>query len=261
MYCIRCGKELASKSKFCGNCGQAVQKLDVNNDEPIVDKTQEVSDDINPTVKVESTSLVEDVKAEEVKSDTVSNVRNTDTQVIGDFQYSQGTDIVDNKKNKNKIIGVAIGVAVVAVLAIVLVVMNINKSGYRDYNDLVNDYFEAFEDNKPKLLKNIIHENMLSEIGNEEQIDSALNYMVDSIRAMYDNKLKIVYKISEAEFLKRDELEDYIEELVYEYGFSRDEIEQVKELNIDFLVNGKEEKVYLTVGKINGRWYSLIELN
>lgn len=246
MYCIKCGKKLGEESNFCGSCGQKVQRL-INDEEVVVKDT--------PVVEVEKVPVE---KVEEVK------VANVQEEVTNNVQFAQPVNIPNNKVASNKkinaIIGVGIGAVIVALLAIVLlVVVNMNKSGYKDYNDLVEDYFEAFEDNEPKLLKSMLHENMLKEVGTEEEIDAKLQYLVSSIRSEYNNKLSIAHRVSEEE-LDMYDIEYYKRDLVEEYGFDKKEIEDVKELDVEFIVNGDEESEYFTVAKINGRWYLISDL-
>lgn len=215
MYCSQCGKQLEDGSNFCGNCG-ASTKIEIGKQE---------------------------TKVNEEKSVQVSNTTN-------------------NKKNKT-VIGIVIGVVAI-VLVVILSFSNMNKSGYKDYEDLVDGYFEAIEDNKPNLLRRAMNEQMLEAMmgyidseymDSEKQLDLYFSYVVKEIRSEYDNNLKIIYKISEVETLDEYDREYYVEDLIDECGFKESEIGDIKEIDVDLLINGEEDSEYLTVAKLKGRWY------
>ncbi len=216
MYCSQCGKELLNGSKFCGNCGAAVNM---------------------------------NASEQELKVKDVVNVQPTNTS--------------SKKKNKT-VLGVVIAIAIALVLVVGLVVSNMNKHGFNNYKDLVDAYFEAIEDNKPKLLKRTMNEEMLEALMDyadlkyidlEKQLDLYFSYVVSEARSMYDDNLKIVHKISDVETLDDYDREYYVEDLIDECGFKESEIGPIKEIDVDLLINGEKDSEYLTVAKIKGKWY------
>ena len=78
MFCKVCGKELADRAIFCGNCGTKIER------EAVVEKAEEVADTVAEAVAEEVTEAVDAV--EEVVAETEAKIEEEVTAVFEDAE-------------------------------------------------------------------------------------------------------------------------------------------------------------------------------
>lgn len=124
MFCPNCGAQLADEAKFCTSCGASVNKIP----EPVMP-------DNAPPVPPYAPPYV------------------TPPEPFAP---------VAKPKKKPSLTMILIAAAAAVTLIVVLVLCLSGKDGYKDYNDLIDDYFDAAADGDVNDVIELIHPSLIS---------------------------------------------------------------------------------------------------
>ncbi len=209
-------------SKFCENCGAEMED--------------------NQTVCPNCGNGAEEVKAEEVKvEETVETTDTTDTTTTKKSAMSS-----ENLKKYGIIGGIAL--AVIVVLAIII---NILSSGWKKP---IDNYFKGMQKGDLKT-----YEKAYPDFINEKRDldDDDMEKMHDNLEDEYGEKIKISYKVTKNEKIKKDDLKK-VQDYISKYYDEDVKVSAGKEVKIKATIKGKDDsdtntnKMY--VYKINGKW-------
>lgn len=205
-------------SKFCENCGAEM------------DDNETVCKHCGPQAEAEQTAPVE----EPISNDTTVD-NNTSTA----------------KTNNTKNIAIIAGIAAVVVI-LIAIICSIFGGGWKKP---IDNYFKGMEKANAKTYLKAYPEFMDMD---ETVDDDFMEDMMDSFEDEYGEKIKISYKITKKEKIKKDDLENVQKYIDKKYD------EDVKvsagyEVKVKATIKGKEDedtdtqKMY--VYKIDGKWY------
>ena len=170
--------------------------------------------------------------------------------------------------NKNKLIIIA-GVAVVAIIAIIAIIAGVAGSGYKkpikamakayeegDFEACIEYYNEDYIDWYEGLTGGDFEDSL-----DNDSFEPLIGFIEEECGEGY--KVKVEYK--DKEKYKKDDIEDFVDEMEDEYGleYKADDIKKLYELEVLMTAKGDEElELYegeIYVGKIDGDWYVLWE--
>ena len=148
--------------------------------------------------------------------------------------------------SKKLIIGIVAGVVVLAAIAAVLFFFVFNKSGgYADYNELLDEYFDAFEDGKTKDIVKLYPASMVS-----GEADAFLDDW-DSHSDSYGRE------VDDTEIVEIKEYDDdAVKNLEDIFG---GKVKQYVDITVNAEVGGKEETFDFDLMIFNDAWY-LVEV-
>lgn len=205
-------------SKFCENCGAEM------------DDNETVCKNCGPQAEV---------KPEEPKKDSTAKVEEKVNEV---------KSAVQNMDTKKAAIYGGIAVAVIVVLIIIFSIFG------KGYETPIKNYFKGMEKAKASTYVKAYPEFM--DMGDKYD-DDDMEKMLDSLEDEYGEKIKISYKITKKDKIKKDDLKNVQKYIKQKYD---EEVKVSKgyELKVKATIKGKDDddtdtqKMY--VYKINGKW-------
>ncbi len=189
---------------------------------------------------------------EEPKNEQIINTEaaKAKAQEVADNVKEGATKAVEKVKNDKILLGVCCGVAVVV---LVLLFSLVCGGGAKK---AVKNYAKAIIKMDEKKYCKSIHKNMLEE--QYDDIDECYENMEEMFDNLKDEDVKYKkYEITNKKKLDKDDVEEMAEDLEDKYDISEKDLKKVVRFSVNFDAKGSDndQKLYIYVGKIKGKWY------
>ena len=229
MYCKNCGKFMNDDDPFCPNCGAA------NSAQPVQPANGQYASQPD------------------------------------DLGYDEPAPAPRKKLNLSKkaMIGIIAGAAAAVVLAIVLILV-FSLGGSNSPEGVIKKYAKAIQTHNisdmmdacvpDEVLSYQLKQNDMTKSAYKRALKEAQEELDEEYEDEDDDEMNFTYKIDDSETLDKDDLKSLNEWYRSRYGTSKKYISEAKELTGRIRFDDDEdwedaEEVYITVVKIDGKWY------
>lgn len=160
-----------------------------------------------------------------------------------------------------------IAVAAVALLVVIVVISSIFSSSYED---ALNNYFDVFFYGKYNKIEKLAPKEFWDYAKDEEDIkikdlienlkeNEIAEEWIEEYEDDYGKNIKVSFKVTDKDELKKSDLNDIKDELKEEYDIPKKSVTKGYELEIEMKIKGKEDSdeddAEFTVIQIDGDWY------
>ncbi len=189
MFCTNCGKEIEDGSVFCTHCGTKQAEMESGiNDVSKAEPTEEASDNAESQINEVTVS-----NSEILPSDVSAAGQATTVSVSGSNEVKPSEPVKTNfsaplnsDKKKSKSSVVVIGIIAVAVIFALFLLFG-KGGGYKDYKDLVQDYYNAiYKEDFKALLKCYDKEDQKDLKDDKKDVEEELESLKESLDDRYD---------------------------------------------------------------------------
>ncbi len=209
-------------------------------------------------------SYIED----ETKSCPVCNSIPDDNNKKNNLNASNAFNSVKTKVAGNKKLALVIGVIAV-VLVIVLVISLFGGKGYEKAVDKYIDVMlkgnvEKVKDLAPEAYWDYLEDTYDVDIDDlVEELEETSEDMLEAFEDEYGERIKISYKVTDADRFDEDDLKDVKDALKDKYDIAKKSVTDAYELEIELKIKGSddedEDEMELYAVKVDGKWYVMSE--
>ena len=184
------------------------------------------------------------------------------------FNVKDTLNIIKAKIVENKKLALAFG-SIALVLVIVLIAI---LAGGKAYEKAIDNYIDVAFKCKIEKVKNLAPSAYWDyfEDAYDMDIDDLIKELKDSsddildaLEEEYGKRIKVSYKVTDADKLDKDDLKDVKDALKNRYDIPKKSVTDAYELEIEMKIKGSEDEdedeMEMLVVKIDGKWYVISE--
>lgn len=163
-----------------------------------------------------------------------------------------------NDQNK-KFLFIGAG-ALVAIIIIIAIIAGVSGSAFKKP---IKAYAEGLEENDGKIVAEAYFEDYIDDfISDDDYIKERSEIIADYLEDECGKGYKVKIEYTDKEKYKRDDIEDFVEDLEDDYGleYDADDFSKLYEVEVEMVAEGDDDEIdvgdgTLYVAKIDGEWF------